>query len=84
MRRDTGNRDQRIVPGPQILILPDGVLDRLIKGDDFRLQPGDHRGHGGVGRRAPLARVAPVGPLHPGGRQRFAGAHQITQLAQGG
>ena len=51
------------MPGPQILILPDGVLDRLIKGDDFRLQPGDHRGHGGIGRRTPLARAAPA--LHP-------------------
>ena len=79
MRRDAGNRDQQIVPGPQILILPDGVLDRLIKGDDFRLQLGDHRGHGGVGRRAPLARVAPHST-----REAVSASRQIAQLAQGG
>ena len=84
MRRDTGNRNQQIVPGLKIFILPNGVLDRLIKGDDFRLQPGDHPGHRGIGRRTPLARAAPVGPLHPRRVQRLTGAHQIAQLAQGG
>ena len=84
MRRDTGNRDQQIVPGPQILILPDGVLDRLIEGGDFRFQSGDHPGHRGVGRRGFLARGAPVGPFHPQRVQRLTGAHQIAQLAQGG
>jgi hypothetical protein len=53
------------VPGLQILILPNGVLDYLIEGCDFRFQSGDHPGHGGVGRRGVLARAAPVGPLHP-------------------
>ena len=62
---DAGDRNQQIVPGLQILILPNGVLDRLIEGGDFRFQPGDHPGHGGVGRRGVLARAAPVGPLHP-------------------
>jgi hypothetical protein len=53
------------VPGLDSLILPNGVLDRLIEGGDFRFQPGDHPGHGGVGRRGVLARAAPVDPLHP-------------------
>ena len=84
MRRDAGNRNQQIVLGPQILIPPDGVPDRLIERGNLRFQPGDHPGHGGVGRRGVLARAAPVGPLHPRGRHRLTGAHQIAQLAQGG
>jgi hypothetical protein len=44
---------------PQILILPDGMRDRLIERGNLRLQPGDHPGHRGVGRRALLARAAP-------------------------
>jgi hypothetical protein len=31
VRRDTGNRNQQIVPGPQILIPPNHVHDRLIE-----------------------------------------------------
>jgi hypothetical protein len=51
------------VPGLQILILPNGILDYLIKGGDFRFQSGDHPGHCGVGRCGVLARAAPA--LHP-------------------
>ena len=63
MRRDAGNRNQPIVPGLQILIPPNHVHDRLIERGNLRFQPGDHRGHGGIGRRTPLARAAPA--LHP-------------------
>ena len=65
MRRDAGNRNQQIVPGPQILILSNHVHDRLIERGNLRFQPGDHPGHGGIGRRTPLARAAPVGPFDP-------------------
>jgi len=63
VRRDAGNRNQQIVPGPQILILPNRLHDRLIERGNLRFQPGDHPGHGGIGRRTPLARAAPA--LHP-------------------
>jgi alpha-beta hydrolase superfamily lysophospholipase len=67
------------VPGLQILVLPNGVLDYLIEGGDFRFQPGDHPGHGGVGRRGVLARAAPHST-----RDTFSASRQIAQLAQGG
>ena len=76
MRRDTGNRNQQIVPGPQILIPPNHVHDRLIERGNLRFQPGDHPGHGGI--RAPLARAAPHST-----REAVSASRQITQLTQG-
>jgi hypothetical protein len=65
VRADAGDRDQPIVPGLQVTILRESVFDRPIERGDFRFQLGDHLGHGGVGHSRPLARAAPVGPLHP-------------------
>jgi alpha-beta hydrolase superfamily lysophospholipase len=67
------------VPGPQFPVLTNGVLDRLIECRDFRFQPGDHPGHGGVGRRGVLARAAPHST-----RDALSASRQIAQLAQGG
>lgn len=84
MGPDTRNRNQQTVPDLQTLILFDHVPDRLIECCDFRFQPGDYPGHGGIGRCGPLARAAAVGPLHPRRAQRLPGTYQITQLAQSG
>ena len=78
MRRDAGNRNQQIVPGPQILILSNHVHDRLIERGNLRFQPGDHPGHGGIGRRTPLARAAPHST-----REAVSASRQIAQLTQG-